>query len=338
MIKASASAEIRKLVASLTGDAVSRDAALARLAVIGARAVPHLTAAYGGTADRRARAAILRALEPIGDPRALPIARDGLTHGGDLAVAAAAVLGGLLKSSYGATGADALDSLMTAALDQRVERRVRLAAAEALRATDVDLRGKLAAEAGDDSGNGTGEAAAIWKDALDGRMPDDPAVLRRALDARAGTAPLNDLRNLIDRIRTCETSARSDSDAWRAVRGAIHQALALRGSRVALYDLRETIEAAAAPLPASFVAAVQALGDESCLQAIAAAFAKAPSEQERWRHQLGAAFTAIAARERITARHAVMKRISARWPDAASTLSRTRPPRPTASRTSRTYR
>ena len=331
MIKASASAEIRKLVTSLTGDAVSRESALARLAVIGARAVPHLTAAYGDTVDRKARTAILKALEPIGDPRALPIARDGLTHGGDLAVAAVAVLGGLLPSSYGATGAEALDSLMTAALDERVERRVRLAAAETLRAMNVDVGGRAP------SPSVTGEASAIWKDALDGRLPDDPAVLRQALDGRASSAPLSDLRTLIDSVRAREASARTDSDGWRALRGAIHQALALRGSRVALYDLRETIEAAAAPLPASFVAAVQAVGDDSCLQAIAAAYTNVSSD-ERWRHQLGSAFTAIAARERITARHAVMKRISARWPEAASTLSRTRPPRSTVSRTARTSR
>ena len=42
-----------------------------------------------------------------------------------------------------------------------------------------------------------------------------------------------------------------------AVRGALHQALALRGSRVALYDLRETIERPPAPLPSSFLAALQ---------------------------------------------------------------------------------
>ena len=327
MIKASASAEIRKLVASLSGDAVSRESAVARLAVIGARGVPHLVAAYEATTDRKTRAAVLRALEPINDPRALAIARDGISHGGDLAVAAVAVLGRLLDSSSGATGANALDSLMTAALDDRVERRVRLAASETLRAKNVDVSGKVATE----------EASAVWKDALDGHLPDEPDVLRQALNA-ASSAPLSDLRHLIDRIRAHEAAAPSSADGWRALRGAIHQALALRGSRVALYDLRETIEAGTAPLPQAFLGAVQVLGDDSCLQAIAAAYANAPSGQERWRHQLGAAFAAIAARQRITARHAVMKRITSRWPEAASRLLRTRPPQATASRTSRTSR
>jgi hypothetical protein len=328
VIKASASAEIRKLVASLTGDAVSREAAVARLAVIGARAVPHLIAAYEAANDRKARAAVLRALESLGDPRALPVARDGLSHGGDLAIAAIAVLGGLFDSPHGATGANALDSLITAALDERVERRVRLAASEILRARNVDVRAKVPVEDG----------SAVWKDALDGHLPDEPDVLRQALDARAASAPLSDLRHLIDRIRAHETASPAAADGWRALRGAIHQALALRGSRVALDDLRETLEGGTAPLPQTFLGAAQVLGDDSCLQAIAAAYAKAPSGQARWRHQLGAAFTAIAARERITARHPVMKRITARWPEAASTLSRTRPRQTTASRTSRTSR
>jgi hypothetical protein len=323
VIKASASAEIRKLVASLTGDAVSREAAVARLAVIGARAVPHLVAAYEAAGDRQTRAAVLRALEPFGDPRALPVARDGLSHGGDPAIAAIAVLGGLVDSSHGATGANALDGLMTAALDERVERRVRLAAAEILRARNVDVSANVAAEDG----------SAIWKDALDGHLPDEPDLLRQALDARGANVPLSDLRRLIDVIRAHEAASPAAADGWRALRGAIHQALALRGSRVALYDLRETLESAPAPLPQTFVAAVQVLGDDSCLQAIAAAYANAPSGQARWRHQLGAAFAAIAARERISARHPVMKRINARWPDAANTLSRTRPRPATGSRT-----
>ena len=153
MIKASASAEIRRLVASLTADAVAREAAVARLAVIGARAVPHLVAAYEASADRKARAAVLRALEPFGDPRALPVARDALSQGGDLAIAAIAVLGGLDDSTHGATGANALDSLITAALDERVERRVRLASTEMLRARNVDISARVAAEDG----------SAIWR-------------------------------------------------------------------------------------------------------------------------------------------------------------------------------
>ena len=39
-----------------------------------------------------------------------------------------------------------------------------------------------------------------------------------------------------DREQAATRAARRDD--WQIVRGALHQALALRGSRIALYDLR----------------------------------------------------------------------------------------------------
>ena len=71
---------------------------------------------------------------------------------------------------------------------------------------------------------------------------------------RAAAAPLNSLRKLIDAIHAREDDAgASRREGWRALRGSLHQALALRGSRVALYDLRESIpaggDAAAAVVP-----------------------------------------------------------------------------------------
>jgi hypothetical protein len=94
--------------------------------------------------------------------------------------------------------------------------------------------------------------------------------------------------------------------------------LALRGSRVALYDLRETLEERSMRLPVSFLTALHALGDASCLEPLASAWDRAGSDRtadgQRWRQQLATAFRAITQRERITKRHAVMKRIAARWP------------------------
>ena len=76
VIKASASAEIRPLVDALSGDdEVRREAAIARLAVIGERAVDRLVRAYRSASARDARVAILRALEAIPDPRSLALAR-----------------------------------------------------------------------------------------------------------------------------------------------------------------------------------------------------------------------------------------------------------------------
>ena len=112
---------------------------------------------------------------------------------------------------------------------------------------------------------------------------------------------------------------------WTAVRAGIHQALAARGSRVALYDLRETIEGARTPLPVEFLAALSAIGDRSCLDAIAAAYAKGrQSHQGRsdwWQRHLAEAFRTIVKRERMTMKHAAIKRVRARWPDVDRILA-----------------
>jgi hypothetical protein len=87
-----------------------------------------------------------------------------------------------------------------------------------------------------------------------------------------------------------------------------------------VYDLRETIQEARGPLPVSFLAALHVVGDASCLEPLAAAYVRAPGEDARWRHQLGEAFRAISRRDKVTRRHATVKRIESRWPDAARDL------------------
>jgi hypothetical protein len=334
VIKASAAAEIQLLIAALGAeDDVRREAAIARLAVLGARAVDRLIAAYESASDRGLKIAVLRALESGGDRRAIPIAREALSAGGDLGVAAASALRGLLDVPHGSTGAEALDALVAAALNPAAERRVRLAAFEALQDMPSEIRDRVAAalQADPDPGlkaravdlpRDTASAEAVWQDALEGRLPDEPALLRGAAQTRAQAAPLSTLQKLIDAIRASEGAVRPPArrTEWQAVRGALHQALALRGSRVAVYDLRETIEAARGPVPVSFLAALHVVGDPSCLEPLAAAYAKAGSDA-RWRHQLGEAFQAIARREKVTRRHAVMKRIETRWPEAARELT-----------------
>jgi hypothetical protein len=96
-IKIGAAAEVRALIESLgSDDSARREAAIARLSIIGGRAVGRLTAAYDSAPDRVKRLAILRALESSADERALPLARKAISEGGDVAVAAVAVLGELL--------------------------------------------------------------------------------------------------------------------------------------------------------------------------------------------------------------------------------------------------
>jgi hypothetical protein len=53
------------------------------------------------------------------------------------------------------------------------------------------------------------------------------------------------------------------------------------------------------------------VGDVSCLEPIAGAHARAKNAW--WRDHLANAFRAIAAREKVTRRHAVMKKIEKKW-------------------------
>lgn len=313
VIKASAASEIRPLIDALAGDdAVRRESAIARLAIIGGRAVDRLIVAYRGATDSSARIAVLRALEAIADPRLLETARTALTRGGDEAVAGAAALRTLLDSPHAPAAADSLDALMAVALDTRAERRLRLAAIDALQDMPEPVRSRVARALAD---RGPVVPADVWPEAVDGRLPDDPASLREALPAHATSAAVNELRKLVDGVRAKEKAVRQPSQraAWRSLRGALHQALALRGSRVALYDLRESLDEAADPLPVSFLAALHVVGDASCLPPLAAAHARA-ADTGPWRIQLRDAFRAIAKREKITRRHTMMKRIAAKHP------------------------
>ena len=228
VIKASASAEIRTLVEALDADdEVHREAAIARLGIIGARAVDRLTDAYANTTTRATRLAILRALEGIGDHRSAPLARQALGEGGDVAVAATGILRALLSSTNSTVAAAALDTLVATTLDRHHERRLRLAAFDALQELPDDVRTRVAAALHGDPGGGLNDVAgvittagsdaarrrdheAVWKDALEGRLPDAPDELRAVVAARGTTAPLNTLRTLVDAVRSREREAGGD--------------------------------------------------------------------------------------------------------------------------------
>jgi hypothetical protein len=293
--------------------------------------IRQLIAAFADSDDRDTRVAILRALESTGDVRIVTVARQALADGGDLAVTAAMVLRGLLDSPHSRAATDALDALVSAALDPQAEHRVRLAAFDALQGVPGGALERVAAAlAGErdpylkvrarEAPKGSAAADATWLDALDGRLPDQPGTLREAAQVRAPGAALGSLQKLIDAVRAKEGATRSTPRRaeWRGVRGTLHQALALRGSRLAVYDLRESVEEAREPLPVSFLAALHVVGDQSCLEALAGAYARA--EDARWRVQLRDAFRAIIRRERLTRRHAVIKRIAGRSPAAVADL------------------
>jgi hypothetical protein len=317
-IKASRTEDIAALIAALgSDDEVKRETAIARLTVIGERAVDRLVARYPDS-PRPTRVAILRALEGIGDARALPVARRALLEGGELGVSAAMALRPLVQSSDARVATDTLDALVARALDATAERRVRIAAFDALSEMPDAVRQPIAKALQKDGTIGTANPGAAlldatWEDALGGQLPDRAAALRDALDGKAGSAPLSALQKLVDAVRARERdAAQPERGAWRQLRGALHEALAQRGSRIALYDLRETLVDTREPLPDSFLAALRAVGDESCLEPIAAAWGAA-DERGIWREHLAAAFAAIVKREKLTRRSAALKRIRAKW-------------------------
>lgn len=348
-IKPSTAAEVRSLVATLAGpDDIKREAAIARLAVIGPRAIDRLLAAYTDPASTEAtRIAILRIFEAVADPRPLPILRSALTTSPDLALAAIGALRGLLNNASDGASTGALDALVATVVSSTADRTLRLAAFDALRDAPEDvmagLRDALRSDA-DPAMRATveapadeGAAAAVeWNEAVAGQIGHDPSILFDAARHRAGSAPLGELRKMIDaaRERESESAGTARSAQWRALRGQLHQALAERGSTVALYDLRESLDGTGEALPGTFLAALRAVGDASCLEAMAGAYSRI--EDAEWRAGLRAAMDAIVSREKLTARHAVLKKIAARWPgayEAINTPSRTTPRQTTRGRT-----
>jgi len=298
---------------------------VARLTVIGSRAVERLVALAGSSAAAHARAAALRTLEAIGDPRALAPALDILADAdadAAVGVAAAGVARVFLRDRRGAA---AVDRLTAAVLDRRRAEALRLAALRALRELGpATIAPVLAALADDPSAAIRAEAAAkktgrrtapdpvaTVTRAAEQRLPDEAGgaiALHRALGDAGEAVPVTLLLRLIERIREREASEPpARRDEWKMARAAAHLALANRGSRLALYDLRESLEAAAAPLPVEFLAALSLAGDASCLEPIAAAHARA--KDAWWRDHLAAAFRAIVTREKITRRHASIKKI-----------------------------
>jgi hypothetical protein len=339
-IRKSAAAEIEHLMQDLCGaDEVARETAGARLAVIGVRGVPHLIAAFGHTVSAVARAAILKVLEASPDRRGVDLAIEELLAAeADPKVrsAAMALLGAHLD---GQESPRALDALSAVALDASRPDALRLQAIDALERAIPHvlkpLRKRLAKDASAAVRGWASRGAATAGVAIDPRAAlesaaageaADPSLLRDLVPAGSQNAPLPTLHRVIEVARTREDGAPAAADRleWRAVRGSVHLALAQRGSRVAVYDLRETLAGAAEALPAGFVEAAALVGDGSCLEPIAEALARCPATLDRrdqqWRDDLLRAGRAIVERERLTRRHAVIRKIAAASPAIAGAL------------------
>src|SRR5918993_3954123 len=134
VIRRSAASDTRQLVSDLASDRpdgdVRREAAIARLRVIGARALRHILPLLDASTPVRTRMAALRALEGCRDAGAVPPILETLRDADpDVRVAAIGVSRTLLD---GSRGSDVLDVLTGLALDSVQPLPVRRAAVAAL--------------------------------------------------------------------------------------------------------------------------------------------------------------------------------------------------------------
>ena len=339
VIKASSARQIEALLVDLASERQAvREGAIARLTVIGGRAVGRLMALLE-TRDAAppSRVAALRTLEAIADERALDASLRTLDDpDAGVAEAAVRVASVFLRGPRGATVVDRLNAI---ALSRARSERIRLAAIRALsglesstleplrRALEDDPseRIRALAQRAPSPGGTPGDLEGYLRQAAELGLPDDPVALRQAIAQGADALSLPLIHRLVERIREREGGERAAGRAeWMAARAAAHVALAGRGSRLALYDIRETLETAAGPLPVEFLSALTAVGDVSCLEPIAAAFdrgaASGETRDDWWHRHLASVFRVIVARERLTRRHQVARKIDRKWKGVLTAL------------------
>jgi hypothetical protein len=339
-IRRSAAAEIETLLADLCGgDSVAREAAEARLTVIGVRAIPHLIVAFDRAASAAARTAILEVLEATPDRRSAELGAEQLeSDGAEPAVrtAAIALLGAFLESPESTR---VLDTLTAFILDAVRPDSLRLHALDVIERALPDvlkpLRTRLAEDPSPAIRAWASASASTGTPVIDPRLaieaaaagdPADPRFLRELVPAGSTDAPLPTLHRLVEVARDREAAApgAADRGAWLAVRGVVHLALARRASRVAVYDLREAIARAAEPLPEGFAEAAGLVGDVACLESIAESLTRTRAEtgnlMREWQGDLVKAGRSIVERERLTRRHAVVRKIARASPDVAAAL------------------
>jgi hypothetical protein len=343
-IRRSAAARTQELLDALaSSEATIRDAAAARLGTIGPRAVAHLTERFHASSSAVERVTILKILESIRDRRALGLAIDLMAAPTrDPAVVSAAI--GLLGTFLDDEGTLAIEALGAIVVDQERPELERVAAWRVLERMPerilAPLRKRLSRDCSAAMRQTAGAppaeiAAAItpldpveWLESAARGAAADPAVIVASLAGTVAKVPLSTLHRLteITRTRQDEQTAAADRQEWLVARGAVHLALAQRGSRVAVYDVRDSVERAQTPLPDTFTTALALVGDADCLEPLADAVARttagARGSEHEWRDRLIETGRAIVARERVTRRHPVARRLLRKLPDVAGLLLR----------------
>lgn len=294
------SSQIDRLIADLQStDPVRRDAAVARLRVLGTRALPRLAKFLESDAPATARALAISALEGVEDRRAMTIALSALESAdADAVVAALSVLRGWVPKE---TGTRVLEAVTAIAVDRTRDGRIRFAASDAL----SDLPDHLVRPIKDQAP----PPASV------GPPLDDAAAAREWVEAHGRGATLATLHDAVKAFREREESVASGArrDEWLLARSITHEVLAERGSRLALYDLREAFSTARAPLPPGFLVAAVKVGDASCLEPLARAWA-ASARGAAWRNQVSEAAREIVRRSKLGGRSPVIKGLRVTWP------------------------
>lgn len=328
-IRKSASADIARLIDEfVSGDAHRRDLASARLAVIGSRATTALLALATDVARPAiVRTTALETLQAIGDSRAAALAHTLAVEPGDdsLAVAAIDLLGQIARGED-TRATRAFDRLASIVVASDAPTTRRLASLTALEGQPERLLKPLYESLAKDPASKVvaratrRQAGAVESlEALVAReLPGDPDIIAAVVRDDGDTTPLTTLKKAIDAIRVRERTAGSGDERarWAVVRGAVHQLLAARNSRLGLYDLRETLEQSPGPLPVGFLSAAAVVGDTACLTPIAAAWMQTSADDRWWREHLADAFRSIVTREGLTRRHPVLTKMLTRWPGA----------------------
>jgi len=290
--------EVDRLIADLeSSDPIRRDASVARLRVLGPRAFPRLARFIESPATSSARALAISALDGLEDPHAIDVAFAALNATDiDTVVAALNVLRGWVPRE---SGTRLLEAITAIAVDRERDARIRVAALDALSDLPDDLLRPIREQAPPPEAGGP---------AL-----DNPVAARDWVESHGARATLATLHDAIKSFRDAESRAETSGEKseWLRARGVAHGMLALRGSRLALYDARETFSAAKEPLPPGFVETIANLGDATCLEPLARAWSA--TRDATWRAQLSEAARRIVTRAKLGGRNAVVKGIRANW-------------------------
>ena len=327
----SRSRETQALVARLSSArAAEREAAVARLLVLGPRALPAALAALPGsgselrlcvldllehTGDARARAAVMalcgdrnglvarRALALLSrypEPKAAATAARVLCGGpADRRVSAARALCAL----HGRGLVEALEPLLDVILDEAEDEGFRREALASLHAVDpktaATLRAKLARGVGPLA---RPEALPALHTALE--RATDPKTLGALADAigrlRSPTS-IPVLSHALKRLRDLPSRAGGEAQAEAISR--LHLALAALDSRIALFDLRERLLAGPRLAATTLLEAAEQIGDASLVPALA----RIHAEERTLRTRSATVFAAIVARERLRPRSAALR-------------------------------